>query len=734
MSTFKGVVEEFPEIRIDYFRTIAGRTPPSACFLSHVHSDHLRGLESLKAPFVYCSAATKELLLRLEKYPHRMNFAKGILESRKQHYKNLKNLLKTIPLSTPTEIELWPKKSIRVTLLDANHCAGAVMFLIEDETKAVLYTGDIRSEPWWVNALVRNPVVLPYTQGNRLLDKIYLDTTFATSSHLVFPTKADGIKELLTKVSEYPDSTVFHLDAWTFGYEDVWIALASALRSQVHVDKYKFGLYSSLALAINADVPAHEGPALSGYRCGNRTQSGCLTSDQAVKLHSCERGTSCTGLESPDVVWITPILSRDQGVILPELGTGGGAGDLTQDLELELDDAKSAIELMKLCSRQIFDAEARSKTLDLISKAIASDSKSVSLEALDLDIDNERITFETLAAALARATTCKEKPQRRANYAHRVYSSKQRLPRNIEFPYSRHSSYEELCHLVEAFKPLDVYPCTTDEENWTQETSIEALFGSFCSGTNFVHDREMALLVEQRKELRSRALKRQREQQDSRQDPARSRQRFTGSQHTGNPDVDQDATLVDPSHPLPQAHLLKLTECNETLERPSKRRRVTDPAPTDEKHDVTQSNRASIQNIIASFNDWLKNPTNPAPINRTISDPAPQTNSNLSTTSKSSFQYKSTSTNPSPIEPQQSSKEPTRSKKILATDPRISPITNLDGTTGRPSPHPYPSRHPQSLTRRTDAYNAALQTNGLAWADFSPITSSGGHGVLEVEL
>lgn len=49
-----------------------------------------------------------------------------------------------IPLNTPTEIELTPRQSIRVTLVDANHCAGAVMFLIEGDGKAVLYTGDIR--------------------------------------------------------------------------------------------------------------------------------------------------------------------------------------------------------------------------------------------------------------------------------------------------------------------------------------------------------------------------------------------------------------------------------------------------------------------------------------------------------------------------------------------------------------------------------------------------------------
>lgn len=67
-----------------------------------------------------------------------------------------------------------------------------------------------------------------------------------------------------------------------------------------------------------------------------------------------------------------------------------------------------------------------------------------------------------------------------------------------EFPYSRHSSYEELCQLVDAFKPRDVYPCTVDEENWIPEDSVESLFGRFCSDTTFAHDRKMEMLASRR--------------------------------------------------------------------------------------------------------------------------------------------------------------------------------------------------------------------------------------------
>ena len=298
MSTFDGRVLEFPDIRIDYFRPSRDDSrPPLAYFLSHVHSDHLQGLETCKSPFIYCSPATREVLLKLEKYPHRMNFAKGILESRKQTYRHLKALLKPIPLSTPTTIELAPGRSIRATLFDANHCIGAVMFLIEDEKHSILYTGDIRSEKWWIVSLLNQPALMPFARNDgqasiKTLDCIYLDTTFASQHpiHRRFPSKAEGLHELLTKVAQYPPDTCFYLHAWTFGYEKVWLALSSLLNCRIHVDDYKYGVYNAMSRA--KELRPEESSNLVGYYCGNHYQEGCITRSQ-TRLHSCEQGAGC---------------------------------------------------------------------------------------------------------------------------------------------------------------------------------------------------------------------------------------------------------------------------------------------------------------------------------------------------------------------------------------------------------------------------------------------------------
>lgn len=319
MSTFHGVVKEFPTIRIDNFAAnpraaYPYNQPPLACFLSHVHSDHLRGLEakSFRGPFIYCTVATRQVLLRLEKYPHRMNFAKGILESRKQTYKHLKSLLKPLPLESPTVINLSGNSSIQVTLFDANHCVGSCMFLIEGDGKAILYTGDVRSEAWFVNALVRSPSMIRWTKkGSLRLNTIYLDTTFAFGDALdmKFPPKVDGLSSLLDQVEKYDKDTLFYLDAWTFGYEEVWLALATRLNSRVHLDRYRYRLYRSVE-----DGSGTQLPGLLGFRFGNHYQHGCLTDssvntddERNIRIHSCERGSHC------EVFQNSKTLKHDEG-------------------------------------------------------------------------------------------------------------------------------------------------------------------------------------------------------------------------------------------------------------------------------------------------------------------------------------------------------------------------------------------------------------------------------------
>ncbi|KAK5454167.1 hypothetical protein LTS15_006167 [Exophiala xenobiotica] len=488
MSTFNGIVREFPNIRIDYFRTHPDRPPPEAYFLSHVHSDHLLGLESVKMPFVYCSPTTKQILLKLEKYPSRINFAKGILESRRLHYRRLHKILRTLPLNTATRLELSPKCSINVTLIDANHCPGAVMFLVEGDGKAILYTGDVRAEPWWVNSIVQDPVLLPYACGLKSLDCIYLDTTFASHEepYREFPAKAEGLKELLEKVSQCSPDTIFYFRAWTLGYENVWIALSNFLKSRIHVDQYQLRI---LRPAEEHGASGYsEGASLTGCAVGNQQLAGCLSTDPNVKIHSCEPGLPCHAdlSQRHNVKWITPIISRlKDGTEILEIGAGGGGGDLFQLPELSLADSASLQQLGELCAGFTEDEKVKSRIKEEVERAKRSRNFHIQVQGLSLPDpnDNPTMPLKDFVMKLARSDRWFDSSVMVKDQI--PFRSKQDT---IHFPYSRHSSYHELRHLVSIFRPKDLCACTVDPESWSPEVSMEALFGDLCSGEEFFFD------------------------------------------------------------------------------------------------------------------------------------------------------------------------------------------------------------------------------------------------------
>lgn len=109
-------------------------------------------------------------------------------------------------------------------------------------------------------------------------------------------------------------------------------------------------------------------------------------------------------------------------------------------------------------------------------------------------------------------------------------SSSNRIQR---FPYSRHSSYSELCELVAAFHPRDIHPCTVDPSSWNEDVSIQRLFGHLCSGRDFAHDVYMRETLE--------------DTDDENNQPARKRARYDESSSTRST---QDSSLAEDGHAM----------------------------------------------------------------------------------------------------------------------------------------------------------------------------------------
>ncbi|GAB1517306.1 hypothetical protein RhiTH_000352 [Rhizoctonia solani] len=100
-----------------------------------------------------------------------------------------------------------------ITLLDANHCPGSVMFLIEGKRGIVLHSGDIRAEPAAISQVVQNIHIAPYlfteSQQRKKLEAVYLDTASFIGTQVV-PSKTElqSLITLLRPKNVYPTTLV----------------------------------------------------------------------------------------------------------------------------------------------------------------------------------------------------------------------------------------------------------------------------------------------------------------------------------------------------------------------------------------------------------------------------------------------------------------------------------------------------------------------------------------------
>ncbi|CAG8461808.1 4399_t:CDS:2, partial [Acaulospora morrowiae] len=164
-------------ITVDAFKY--GKIPDcTAYFLSHFHSDHYCGLSSKwsHGP-IYCSAVTANLVVQQLRVNDRY--------------------IKRLPLNEEIEIE---GTDINVTLIDANHCPGSVLFLFKDklasgEIMRYLHTGDFRACPRHVlHSAVRQSI-------NPEIDILYLDTTYLNPSYC-FPAQEQVVNAIIDFVKK----------------------------------------------------------------------------------------------------------------------------------------------------------------------------------------------------------------------------------------------------------------------------------------------------------------------------------------------------------------------------------------------------------------------------------------------------------------------------------------------------------------------------------------------------
>jgi len=293
MSCFTGSFTSLPGVRCDRFDSIKSEGRVVAAdqfFLSHCHTDHMVGIDTL-AMFLrkkangtkinhklYCSEISKNFVLEKYRIPVRTIH---VLNNNEPH---------TLHSYDGDEIYF-----LQVTAVPANHCPGSVMFLFErleglrHSTKVarrILYTGDFRFDHTSGNFVTPELASLHDGQGKPLpLDELYLDTTFCSPLYKTFPTREEAQEEIwrlckkwVTKNGMYKDTRSKHVVLFVlpakYGYEGILNNIYQKSRNcwRVHVNPSKFSEYlcSSELSSCTADVQ-HKAEWLHACQTGKRS-------------------------------------------------------------------------------------------------------------------------------------------------------------------------------------------------------------------------------------------------------------------------------------------------------------------------------------------------------------------------------------------------------------------------------------------------------------------------------
>ncbi len=182
--------------------------------LSHFHRDHMAGLDSgwCKGALL-CSEATANLLSALEDVPRA-------------------NLIVIRPDET-MEFRV-AGEPLRITALEANHCPGALMFVMEHAGRKIVYTGDFR-----LNDDLR--AKRPLLAG---ADKLYVDSTYASPEYS-FPTLEESLATIIGAVKQNMDKEIF-VAIYTIGKTRIVEALYREFGRPVYVSKTKLKAYEAM--------------------------------------------------------------------------------------------------------------------------------------------------------------------------------------------------------------------------------------------------------------------------------------------------------------------------------------------------------------------------------------------------------------------------------------------------------------------------------------------------------
>lgn len=223
-----GCVLPYTQIAVDQWKVKQGNSRIRFFFLSHVQIDKSFTLSSTWSLPIYCSPITKQLLLK--RFPVDPS------------------LVHELSLDTPHVIPLTTadNTSMTVTLLDANHCPGAVMFLMEGYFGRILYTGDFR----YSGSLMSNSLLQDFL--SKPVDSLYLDNTFC-SPKCIYPPRDEAVEEVIEIVDKHPTQKIL-IGLRNLGKEDLLIKIAEKFKVKIGVSEERYHTMEMLEAGEHFEV------------------------------------------------------------------------------------------------------------------------------------------------------------------------------------------------------------------------------------------------------------------------------------------------------------------------------------------------------------------------------------------------------------------------------------------------------------------------------------------------
>ena len=139
-------------------------------------------------------------------------------------------------------------KPVTVTLLEANHCPGAIMFLFEVGNRYILHVGDFR---WNRQVMEAQAPLRPFFK-ERSITELYLDTTYCDPKYDL-PAQEAAIEETIQVAETHvkqarsrKEDLLLLFGAYTIGKERIYMSVAERLKMKVYVDRRRYRVLSAL--------------------------------------------------------------------------------------------------------------------------------------------------------------------------------------------------------------------------------------------------------------------------------------------------------------------------------------------------------------------------------------------------------------------------------------------------------------------------------------------------------